>query len=511
MNILLIYPQLPDTFFGYRSILKFIGKKAISPPLGLLTVAALLPADWPKRLVDENVTRLTEEDLNWADMAFVSAMIVQRHSARETITRCKVADVPVTAGGPLFTLEYDQYDLVDHFILNEAEVSLPAFISDLTRGQAQRVYRADSFADMHTSPVPLWSLADLEKYALMDIQCSRGCPHNCEFCYVTAYFGREHRHKTADQVIAELDTLKSLGWNGEVFFIDDNFTAGPVYLKRELLPAIIAWQKTNGPMPFHIQSCVTLADDTELLDMLVAAGVIQVFVGIETLEETTLVQAGKLQNRNRNVLADIHTIQQAGIMVMGGFVVGFDTDTSGTFRKIIDCIAASDIVLVIISILLAPPGTRLYERLLSENRLTDTALCDGSDGSTNIIPLMDADVLRDGYREILETVYAPRNYYQRITAYLQKYPAPEISAPVTTRAVLGLFSIILYLGILGRERWFFWKCMLRTLITQPARLPMAIMFAVCGYHYRKRSEQYFFREPSRYAQQDVMGTGSNIV
>lgn len=499
MNILLIYPELPDTFFGYHRVLKFIGKKAISPPLGLLTVAALLPSDWPKRLVDENVSVLTDEDLAWADMVFISGMIVQRHSALKVITRCKVAGVPVTAGGPLFTIEHNQYDMVDHFILNEAEASLSAFITDLNSGCPQRLYQSASFADMHTSPVPLWGLADLEKYALMDIQCSRGCPHDCEFCYATAFLGREHRCKSAEQVIVELDTLKSLGWSGEVFFIDDNFISSPNRLKRELLPAIINWQKTNGPMPFHIQACVTLADDAELLDMLVAAGVIQVFIGIETLEETTLVQAGKLQNRNRNVLADIHTIQQAGIMVMGGFVVGFDTDTSGTFEKINDCIAASDIVLVIISILLAPPGTRLYERLLRENRLIDTALCDGSDGSTNIIPLMDAGVLRDGYREILETVYAPSNYYQRITAYLQKYPAPEISAPVTMRAVLGLFPIILHLGILGRERWFFWKCMLCTLITQPSRLPMAIMFAVCGYHYRKRSEQYFYQESDRYA------------
>jgi radical SAM superfamily enzyme YgiQ (UPF0313 family) len=499
MNILLVYPELPDTFFGCWSILKFIGKKSISPPLGLLTVAALLPEEWPKRLVDENVSRLTDEDLNWADMAFIGGMVVQRHSARNVINRCNAAGVPVTGGGPLFTTEHAHYETVDHFVLNEAEVTLPLFLDDLNAGRPQPLYCSDIFADMHTSPVPLWELADLDAYALMDIQCSRGCPHNCEFCYATAFLGRQHRCKKAGQIIAELDTLRSLGWHGEVFIVDDNFIASPAYLTQHLLPAIIDWQNTHGPMPFHIQACITLADDDTLLHLLAAAGVIQVFIGIETLDENTLIQSGKLQNRNRNALVDIAKIQRTGMVVMGGFVVGFDTDTPETFQKIIDCIEAGRIVLVTISILIAPPNTRLYERLDRENRLTDTSLCNGADGSTNIIPLMDPAALRNGYRYILETVYAPCNYYRRIADYMREYPPPECNAPVSFRALLGLFPIILYLGILDRECLYFWKLLFNLLLVRPSRLPQAVMFAVCGYHYRKRSQTYFTREPHKNA------------
>jgi len=500
MNILLIYPELPDTFFGCWSILKFIGKKSISPPLGLLTVAALLPAEWSKRLVDENVSRLTDDDLNWADMAFIGGMIVQRHSARNVITRCNTAGVPVTGGGPLFTTEHDQYETVDHFVLNEAEVTLPLFLDDLNSGRPQRLYRSDTFADMHTSPVPLWELADLDAYALMDIQCSRGCPHNCEFCYATAFLGRQHRRKKAEQVIAELDALHDCGWKGEVFCVDDNFIASPQFLKQDLLPAIIDWQNMHGPMPFHIQACINLADDDTLLQLLISAGMTQVFIGIETLDENTLIQSGKLQNRNRNPLVDIAKIQRAGLAVMGGFVVGFDTDTPQTFQKIIDCIEDGRIVLVIISILLAPPNTRLHERLDRENRLTDISLCAGVDGSTNIIPLMDPVDLRNGYRYILETIYAPSNYYRRIAVYIHEYPPPKFNAPVSFRALLGLFPIILHLGILDQGRVYFWKLIFSLLLTRPKRLPQAVMFAACGYHYRKRSQKYFSPEPHKNAQ-----------
>ncbi len=491
MNILLVYPELPDTFFGYRRVLKFIGKKAVSPPLGLLTVAALLPVDWHKRLVDENVETLTDNDIGWADIVFISGMIVQRHSAGRVIDRCNAAGVPVAAGGPLFTIEHEKYPGVDYCILNEAELTLPAFLADFAEGRPHRVYATKQFADLRQSPVPLWELVDLNAYALMDIQCSRGCPYDCEFCYATAFLGHTHRRKSTSQIIAELDSLHAFGWRGEVFFIDDNFIASPVPLKRGLLPALIYWQSQHGPMPFHIQACINLADDDELLSMLVSAGVVQVFIGIETLDETTLAHTGKQQNKNRNALDDIRTIQQAGLTVMGGFVVGFDTDSPAVFQSIIDFIDQSSIVLVIVSILVAPPGTRLHARLLREGRLLDDALCDGSDGSTNIVPRMDADCLREGYSHVLSTIYAPSVYYRRIRAYLSSYPLPRIAAPVTPRALMGVLPVLLHLGMLDSGRFHFWHLLFWCLFRMPRRLPMAVMFTVCGYHYRLRTARYF--------------------
>ncbi|MEJ2169518.1 MAG: B12-binding domain-containing radical SAM protein, partial [Desulfobacterales bacterium] len=205
MKALLLYPSFPDTFWSFRHSLKFIHKKAAFPPLGLLTVGAMLPEEWSKRLVDLNVTRLTDEDLAWADCAFIGAMMIQRKSAQDTIARCKEAGLAVVAGGPLFTAEYELFDKVDHFVLNEAELTLPPFLQDLQRGCARRIYKTAEFADIHETPIPMWELINMKRYATMSIQFSRGCPFNCDFCNVTALFGHRPRIKSSDQIIAELD------------------------------------------------------------------------------------------------------------------------------------------------------------------------------------------------------------------------------------------------------------------------------------------------------------------
>jgi radical SAM superfamily enzyme YgiQ (UPF0313 family) len=320
----LIYPEFPDTFWSFKHALKFVRKKASLPPLGLLTVAAMLPPKWEKRLVDVNVTRLTAEDLEWADYAFISAMTVQRDSARQIISRCKEAGVKVVAGGPIFTSECEQFEQVDHFVLNEAEITLPLFLADLERGQTRRVYATSEFADIHTTPVPLWELVDLKRYASMCIQFCRGCPFNCEFCNVTALLGHRPRTKTAEQIVAELDSLYDLGWRGSVFFVDDNFIGSKKIIKTELLPMLIEWRKGKEGIPFNTEVSINLADDEPLIQIMVEAGFNTVFIGIETPNENSLAECSKRQNVNRDLVEDVKSIQRAGLQVQGGFIVGFD-------------------------------------------------------------------------------------------------------------------------------------------------------------------------------------------
>jgi radical SAM superfamily enzyme YgiQ (UPF0313 family) len=254
MNVLLIYPEFPDTFWSFKHALKFVHKKALSPPLGLLTIAAILPQSWEKRLVDVNVQPLKKSDLAWADYALISAMTVQRESTQKIIDRCQQANLKVIAGGPLFTNQPDDFQMVDHLVLNEAELTLPGFLQDLDRGQPARVYQSSEFADIQQTPIPLWELADKRSYASMNIQYSRGCPYNCEFCNVTAMFGHLPRTKTAAQIIAELDSLYQQGWREGIFFVDDNLIGNKRRLKTELLPALIEWRRDKPGINFSDQS-----------------------------------------------------------------------------------------------------------------------------------------------------------------------------------------------------------------------------------------------------------------
>jgi radical SAM superfamily enzyme YgiQ (UPF0313 family) len=488
MNVLLIYPEFPDTFWSFKHALKFIHKKAASPPLGLLTVAAMLPPEWSKRLVDVNVARLSEEDLAWADYAFISGMVVQRASARHIIARCQEAGVKVVAGGPLFTSEYEQFGKVDHFVLNEAEVTLPPFLADLERGCARKVYTTSDFADIQETPVPMWELAELERYATMNIQYSRGCPYNCDFCNVTALFGHRPRTKSAQQILAELDRLYELGWRGHVFFVDDNLIGTKRRLKSELLPALIEWQKGKKKIPFNTEVSINLADDEELMHMMVEAGFDTVFIGIETPDEDSLAECSKNQNKNRDLVADVKRIQRAGLQVQGGFIVGFDNDTPSIFQRQVDFIQTSGIVTAMVGLLQAPPGTRLYERLKQEGRLLDHISGDNVDGTTNIIPTMNLDTLREGYLHLLQHIYSPEQYYQRVRTFLREYKPPKIKSPLEFQYILAFLRSIYRLGILGEERSHYWKLLFWTLFRRPQLFSLAVTFAIYGYHFRRVCE-----------------------
>jgi radical SAM superfamily enzyme YgiQ (UPF0313 family) len=485
MKILLVYPEFPDTFWSFKHALKFIRKRAGAPPLGLLTVAAMLPPEWEKRLVDLNVTNLRDEDLKWADYVFLSAMAVQRESVQAILKRCNAMGVKVVAGGPLFTMEFEKFPQVDYFVLNEAEETLAPFLRDLEQGQAQRVYASAEFPDIQQTPVPLWKLANLKHYSTVSIQFSRGCPFNCDFCNVTSLLGHLPRTKTAMQIIAELDSIYALGWRNSIFFVDDNFIGNKKYIKSEVLPALIEWRKGKTGVPFSTEVSINLADDPKLLSLMVQAGFDTVFVGIETPNEDSLTECSKSQNKGRDLVESVKVLQRAGLQVQGGFIVGFDNDSPSIFQQQIDFIQQSGIVTAMVGLLQAPSGTRLYERMQEEGRLVDDFSGDNVDGSTNIIPKMGLKPLKEGYHKILSQIYAPKLYYARVITFLREYKPPKIKTNLDPQYFLALWRSIYHLGIRGVERVHYWKLFFWTLIWRPSLFPLAITFAIYGFHFRQ--------------------------
>jgi radical SAM superfamily enzyme YgiQ (UPF0313 family) len=490
MNVLLIYPECPDTFWSFKYALKFMHKKAGSLPLGLLTVAAMLPKEWNKRLVDLHVRKLTDADLAWADVAMISAMTIQRESARRVITRCRKAGVKTVAGGPLFTIEHERFPEVDHFVLNEAELTLPPFLADLARGCPQRVYRTAEFAPIETTPAPLWELADLGQYGWMSLQYSRGCPFRCDFCNVTSLLGHRQRVKSTVQVLAELDGLYRLGWRGNVFFVDDNFIGNKHRLKTDLLPALIEWQRGKG-VPFFTEVSINLADDEELMRLMVQAGFHMIFVGIETPSADGLAECNKKQNEGRDLVADVKRLQRAGLHVQGGFILGFDSDTPSIFERQIDFIQKSGVVMAMVGLLQAIPGTGLYDRLCREGRVTERLSSgDNVDGTTNIVTRMGAAGLQEGYRRVLRTIYAPRPYYRRLKTFLREYRKPPITEKVRREHLWAFLRSSIRLGLLGRERWHYWTLLAWTYVRKRELFPLAVSLAICGYHFRRTAEQH---------------------
>jgi radical SAM superfamily enzyme YgiQ (UPF0313 family) len=488
MNVLLIYPKFPDTFWSFNYALKFIRKKAANPPLGLLTVAAMLPDEFHRRVVDVNVDGLTDAHLAWADVAFIGAMAVQRDSAKQIIARCQATGVKVIAGGPLFTAEPDAFDEVDHLVLDEAELTLPCFLEDLKSGHLKRIYRASGFCDLHQTPSPAWDLIDMKKYASMSIQFSRGCPFNCDFCNVTVLFGHRPRLKSAQQVIAELDRMYDAGWRGNIFFVDDNFIGNKQYLKTSLLPALIEWRKGKKGCVFYTEASINLADDPQLLDLMVKAGFDSVFIGIESPDEDSLTECRKNQNKNRDLLQDVKIIQHSGLQVTGGFIIGFDSDTPSTFRRQIEFIQKSGIVTAMVGILNAPPGTRLFDRLYRENRVIGKVSGDNVDGTTNIIPKMGLPRLLEGYRSIMRHIYSPKHYYRRVKVFLKEFGNSKANTPMDLQRFLAFFRSSVRLGFLGKERFHYWYLMIWTLVRKPRLLPLAATLAIYGYHFRKICE-----------------------
>ncbi len=492
MKILLVYPEFPDTFWSFKHALNFISKKSGTPPLGLLTVAAMLPADWQVRLVDMNVQALRNRHLRWADYVFLSGMSVQKTSARKVIARCRRIGTKTVAGGPLFTTGWEDFPEVDHLVLGEAESILPEFLHDLQAGCARRIYRAETKPKLAVTPPPRLELLRMKYYASMVVQFSRGCPFDCDFCDITLLYGRRVRLKSTEQVLAELEQIYRRGWRENVFFVDDNFIGNKRILKQELLPALVEWMRERKyPFSFNTQASINIADDERLLELMSAAGFDNVFIGIETPSAAGLQECSKVQNEHRDMVASVRKIQRAGIEVQGGFIVGFDSDPKTIFEDQIRFIQESSIVTAMVGLLTALKGTKLYHRLRRENRLVSEETGNNTDGTLNFEPAMDRDVLISGYKRIVGTIYSPRYYYSRVKQFLQEYTPP--ARPIFRMRpmhIKALFKSVLFLGVIGKERFQYWKLMLWAIFRRPRCFPLATTLAIYGFHYRRVFEKH---------------------
>lgn len=495
MKILLVYPKYPVTFWSFNHALKFISKKAAFPPLGLLTVAAMLPNKWEKKVIDMNVTALSDEDIRWADYVFISAMVVQRDSVKDVIARCNKLGTKTVAGGPLFTTGYDEFEGVDHFVLGEAEVTLQPFLEDLYNGCPKPIYTyvSNECPDIDKTPIPQWSLINMKQYSSMSIQYSRGCPFDCEFCDIIILNGHKPRTKSKDQMVAELNALYNQGWRGGVFIVDDNFIGNKKKLKAETLPIIIEWSKEKkNPFTFFTEASINLADDEELMRLMTEAGFDRVFIGIETPNEESLLECNKLPNKGRDLAAEVKKIQNHGFEVQGGFIVGFDSDPISIFRSQINFIQNSGIVTAMVGLLNAPRGTRLYQRLKKENRLVKDISGDNTDYSINFIPKMNYETLINGYRHILNTIYSPKHYYERVWTFLKEYKPPKRVRISQLRFyhIQGFFKSLWFLGIVEKGRRYYWKLLISTLFKYPKVFYLSVTLSVFGFHFRKIAEGF---------------------
>ena len=486
MNVLLVYPQYPPTYWSFQFAVRFQGRKASYPPLGLLTIAPLLPPHWKKRVVDLNTQRLLDRDLQWADLVMVSAMIVQKESALEVIRRSREAGKKVVAGGPLWAKDTADYG-ADYVIVGEAENLLPDFVRDFERDCPQPVYSSAVWPDLGHTPRPDFDLIRLKNYSSMLLQFSRGCPFNCEFCDIIEIFGRKSRCKSNDQFMSEIDLLYGKGWRGSVFIVDDNFI-GNKSIVRKLLPHLIDWQKKNRyPFNFFTEASVNLAREDDMIEQMVEAGFRKVFLGIETPVQESLKQTQKMQNTTMDLVEAVRKIQRAGMEVLSGFIVGFDSDPPDVFTRLLEFIKSAAIPVSMVGLLSALPGTQLTRRLLKEGRLLSESGGNNTSLDLNFIPVMSSQKLLEGYKKILATIYEPHHYYQRVLDFLSHYK-PRISQRLRPEDFVAFMRSILKQGVLESDRLEYWKFLVRAYRRNAAAFSEAVTLAIMGHHFQKVTE-----------------------
>ncbi|MDY6934449.1 MAG: radical SAM protein [Spirochaetota bacterium] len=483
IKVLLLYPEIPITYWSFKYGIAFVGKKGYFPPLGLLTIAAMLPDDYEVKLIDMNISKLNEDDILDSDIVFISSMIIQKKSFDEAVRMCNRLGKPIVAGGPYATSTYKKIEGIDHFVLNEAETTLPAFLSDFRCGKAKRIYTDATKPDITSTPVPRFDLTNMNQYAAICLQFSRGCPFNCEFCDITEMFGRKTRTKSKEQFIKEMNCAYNTGFRGCLFIVDDNFIGNKKNVKM-LLPAIIKWQRERRyPFSLITQTSIDLAQDEELMNMMIDAGFDSVFLGIETPVKESLKLTKKNQNLKSDMLESIITIQKKGMEVMGGFIIGFDNDPDNIFDLQIDFIQKAGIPSAMTGILMALPNTQLYRRLKSEDRIIE----DSSGNNThhmqiNFQPKMDMESLLIGYKYLISEIYKPEKYFERCLTLIKRLPVSKFSYIGSWRYVRALLLSMIRQSF-SNYGYHYLKFITKGMLTNPRHFTTIIRLAIFGHHY----------------------------
>lgn len=485
MKALLVQPEFPPTYWSYTYALRFVGKKCVHPPLGLITVAALLPSHWKPTVVDLNIEPLTDRQLLAADVVMLTGMHVQRKSIHEILARCRKLGVPTVIGGPYATSEPHLLDDADHLVIGEGEDTIAGFCAALEAGNAPRLTSNAERPDVTRTPVPRYDLLRKNAYYNMSLQYSRGCPFSCEFCDIIVVFGRVPRTKTAEQVQAELDAIHATGFRGSVFFVDDNFI-GNKKAVRTILPHVREWQERHRwPFEFYTEASLNIAEDSALMTSMQQAGFWSVFIGIESPSAESLIETKKNQNIKGDLdIADrVHEVQRHGLDVWGGFIVGFDHDTTEIFDQQIEFIERAAIPEAMVGILHAIPGTPLTERLRLAGRLREMDSIDQF-GRTNVETLIPEPVLLRGYRKILQTIYEPRQYLDRVRAMMRHRPGMIARHGwIEPAKLLAGARAIAAQGFFGSYRRDYWRFLAEVWRWNRSRMAEAIMRAAAGHHF----------------------------
>jgi len=460
MRVLLIYPVFPQSFWSFEKALQLVGRKAMLPPLGLITVAAILPQEWEFKLVDRNIRDVTEAEWNWADLVIMSAMIVQKNDLLGQIREAKRRGKRVAVGGPYATALPDQVAEADYLILDEGEITLPKFIEAVQRGETHGTYRSNGDRpDVTTTPIPRFDLLDFGAYDNMSVQFSRGCPFQCEFCDIIVLYGRKPRTKSPEQLLAELDRLYELGWRRSIFMVDDNFIGNKRNVKL-LLKALQGWMAEHE-YPFHLstEASVDLAQDPELLDLMAECNFNAVFLGIETPDEASLTLTNKRQNTRDSLSDAVDTIARSGLRVMAGFIIGFDNETSGAGDRIVRFAEQTTIPIAIFSMLQALPDTALWHRLKREGRLVEDNANLNQTTLMNFVPTRPLEEVTREYIDGFWRLYDPVNYLDRTYRHFLKLGAPRHPAKlrkVTWKVVRAFLTVCWRQGVVRETRWKFW-------------------------------------------------------
>jgi len=487
-NILLVYPEVPgNTYWSFKHALKFVHKKSSMPPLGLITIAALIPEKYNLRLIDMNTGPLMDDEILWADAVFISAMIIQKESFIKAVSACKRLNVPVVAGGPYPTSSYNEIQDVDHFVLGEVEETLKIFLDDYENGRAKKTYIPGRRPDLSNSITPRFDLLDMKAYSSMSIQYSRGCPFRCEFCDIWISYGNNPRLKASNNIILELESLYRLGWRGPVFIVDDNFIGNKNRVKSDLLPALTEWQKKHDYVyRFFTEASINLADDEDLMNGMKNAGFNEVFIGIETPSREALKETGKFQNLKTDLNKAVHTIQQHGMGVMAGFIIGFDSDTEDIFDRQISFIQKAGIPQAMVGLLIALPGTTLFSRLKKEGRINSDSIGNNTHSmSTNFITKMDGTKLKDGYKRVLDYIYDPKlkNYFTRCNILFDNIGDSPFFQRRVRPADIRIFFGSFFHQPFTRYGFNYLMFLTRNLIRHKKIFAEAIRFGIIGHHF----------------------------